>query len=262
MGGVREPLPRSGLSQSSTFVNMHHILACYDNKSISFLTRRSLPWVLWQIWKTRNIFTFEKSTITPIAVISKAKEDAEAWYGANATSGLEGEGTGTGMAGIGKWHPPPGQFTKCNIGCSWVNPLRNCGVAWILRDTLGNTLFHSRRSYSRVESLIEAELMSLLWAVENLGRLRQKRVIFETSCRPVMEIINTPSQYTFYAGLVAEIHHFLARFEEWSITFTPVSCNNPALRISQSVISDNRDQSYIAQGAPRWLISVIALDRP
>ena len=70
---------------------------------------------------------------------------------------------------------------KCNIGVSWVNGSVNCGVSWITRDTRGKVLMHSRKSYSAVQSLEEAELYAILWVVESMQSLRLDNIIFESS---------------------------------------------------------------------------------
>ncbi|XP_033146952.1 uncharacterized protein LOC103867351 [Brassica rapa] len=58
------PLPERGLSQNSVFLNMHHLVACTKSKNCSTQLRQSIPWVLWQIWKARNVLVFEKSEWT------------------------------------------------------------------------------------------------------------------------------------------------------------------------------------------------------
>ena len=54
-------------------------------------------------------------------------------------------------------------------------------VSWITRDTKGKVLMHSRRSYSAVHSLEEAELYAILWAVESMQSLKLDNIIFESS---------------------------------------------------------------------------------
>lgn len=48
------PLPCSGFSMNSVFLNIHHLLVCSKNSHIAKNLRFSIPWLLWLIWKARN----------------------------------------------------------------------------------------------------------------------------------------------------------------------------------------------------------------
>ncbi|KAL1214166.1 hypothetical protein V5N11_005725 [Cardamine amara subsp. amara] len=76
-------LPRAGFSQSLAFVNIHLMLACIDKQSIDPLTRRTFPWVLWNIWKAHNSFFFEQVCISAESLVKKAHDEADEWFIAN-----------------------------------------------------------------------------------------------------------------------------------------------------------------------------------
>ena len=50
---------------------------------------------------------------------------------------------------------------KCNVAAAWDSESKNSGAAWVVRDSTGEVLFHSRRSFARVQSLVEVELIGL-----------------------------------------------------------------------------------------------------
>lgn len=77
------------------------------------------------------------------------------------------------------WQKPSCGVTKCNVAASWVDPNKNSGAAWIVRDHFGIPLSHSRQAASPTFTSFEAELNSLLWASEAMHDLRFKRVILE-----------------------------------------------------------------------------------
>ncbi|XP_056856691.1 probable F-box protein At1g60180 isoform X2 [Raphanus sativus] len=59
------------------------------------------------------------------------------------------------------WQKPCPSFVKCNIGSSWLNANQNCGVAWMVRDHMGQPLVHGRRSYSKGrQSCIQSPFLS------------------------------------------------------------------------------------------------------
>ncbi|KAF2574139.1 hypothetical protein F2Q70_00004510 [Brassica cretica] len=73
---------------------------------------------------------------------------------------------------IVKWEKPSLSFVKCNIDASWVNTTENTGASWLLRNSSGEPLLHSRRSFSAISTKLEAELLSFSWAIDCLSDLR------------------------------------------------------------------------------------------
>lgn len=72
------PSPTLYFSQSSTFLNLHYLVACGSNRNIEERTREAILWVLWHIWKARNALIFKKKTrLNGMFVMAKAKEEAE-----------------------------------------------------------------------------------------------------------------------------------------------------------------------------------------
>lgn len=152
-----------------------------------------------------------------------------------------------------EWIPPNAPYVKCNVGASWVNRQKNSGAAWILRNHVRNTLMHSRCSFSNIQSPMEAELASLLWAMESLSNLHYHQVSFETSLHRMGEDLNHPRLLPLYRVHIAEIQTYLRRFPEWKVCHNPESCSKTANIIALSFTSDQRYQSYIACGSPAWI---------
>lgn len=53
------PLPPRGLSQNSVFLNIFHLMSCIRSKECPSNLKKSIPWILWNIWKARNTLVFE-----------------------------------------------------------------------------------------------------------------------------------------------------------------------------------------------------------
>lgn len=149
-------------------------------------------------------------------------------------------------APLSSWQRPNQGFLKCNVGSSWINVQHNSGAACLLRDHTGFTLLHSRRSYSGVPSTLEADLLSLYWAVERLGTLNHRSVVFECSSTLVMNAINHPHNFPLLRHLIADICAILATFVFWDMTTTLPENNSIALAIALSVTREKCYQSYIA----------------
>lgn len=108
--------------------------------------------------------------------------------------------------------PPPINIMKCNIGSSWVSPHINYDAMWILGGHNGEVSLHSRRSYLESSSPLDAELQSLVWALESLSHLRYNQVIIESLSKEMAEAIETPRGFPIYQHSFKEIHGFLNRF--------------------------------------------------
>ncbi|RID59055.1 hypothetical protein BRARA_F02304, partial [Brassica rapa] len=189
------PPPPSGFSQTSMFLNLHYLLACSKKTSITPQLRLSFPWVLWHIWKARNGFLFEQRRLESSSVYDRAITEAEVWLSLNTNAITNSPLTDPIPRGIPSkvWSLPPSNWLKCNVGASWCSNQHNSGASWIVRDSTGTPLYHSRRAFYTVCSTTEASLQSLNWTVLALKDLHIKRVILETSCSASREALLQPN---------------------------------------------------------------------
>ena len=245
-------IPRGGFSRSSVFLNVYHLLIV-NGKNGNEVQSKSFIWIMWQIWKGRNELVFERRQTNPISILSKAIEDANIWFAVNTTEEVERVNHSCASGQVLKWSPPPIGYFKCNIGIAWERPNAYSGAAWILRDHNGKTIMHSRRSFSGVQSQMEAELLGFKFAVESMISTHQCGVILESHYQLVREAMLFPQRYVLVHGLVDSIHMMLTDLDGWQCVHVVEELNKPASEIAQSVINENRLSSYIARGGPHWL---------
>ncbi|KAH0892354.1 hypothetical protein HID58_054783, partial [Brassica napus] len=165
-----------------------------------------------------------------------------------------------GESALACWRKPCPSFIKCNVGSSWTDANRNCGVAWLTRNHLGVSLIHSRRSYSMVASQLEAELLSFLWAAESLSTLRHKNLVFESSSYLAGEAVLNPDNFPMFHGLIDVIREKLSRLQLWSIAYVHSGENQCVEAIARSVTRDQRYASYVGKDGPSWLLPMIHAD--
>lgn len=53
------------------------------------------------------------------------------------------------------------------------------GAAWIVRNSNGQVLLHSRRFYSQVHSLFDAKVKSWEWALDNMKKHHLEKLLLE-----------------------------------------------------------------------------------
>lgn len=247
------PLPPTGFSRTSTFLNLHYLFMTSRNKSLQPRIRLAFPWILWHIWKARNILAFEKVHFSAGEILEKALAEAAVWLKLHNAESSTGTALSASSPRQERWIKPPDSFVKCNVGCSWSAASSSCGSSWIVRDSNGNALCHSRRMFSRIYSASQAALATYSWAVEAMTDLKFQRLIFEFSSKELSNILLKGSPITEVRFQVQNIRNLFHSFEIGTESYVPERCSSIALEISKSVIRDNRQQSYVAHQGPAWL---------
>lgn len=96
------------------------------------------------------------------------------------------------------------------MGASWSAVTQTCGAAWVVSDSAGTTLVHSRRSFSGVLSGVQADLIPLSWSAEAMVDLKFRNVIFECCSGKVAEIFSNPlshpPNYHAIHSIIRHIH--------------------------------------------------------
>ncbi|KAF8092103.1 hypothetical protein N665_0424s0035 [Sinapis alba] len=250
ISGIRKP--NNGFSMNYVFLNIYHLMFLNPRES-NQLCYKSFPWILWHLWKARNVLIFEKTRQTPYVILFAALEEAQTWFDANnvvISPNLPQQNIRVSSV---SWFPPPTGYVKCNVGITWDENLLACGAAWIVRDQKGIALLHSRRAFSGVSSQMEAELLGFAWAVESAHSLNLKNVIFESHYLLVKEALLSPPQYPMLGGLISDIFRYLPALGQWSMEYVLTLRNLVAKAIADSVTQEHRFQSYVARGGPRWV---------
>lgn len=255
------PLPQNGFSRNSVFLNFLHLLKIYNSNEGDPNTRSVFPWLVWEVWKARNALAFDNKTVSAYTIASRAFEEASSWQ---KTMILK---TNTEIVdvvvrteeNIG-WIKPPSGCLKCNVGSSWVDPHHPSGASWILRGEDGQTIMHSRRSYSFMRSKAEADLWAMLWAVECMHNTHQVNVIFEASSEQLHNVLCEPLHHLEFTGVVQSINQLLNGINGWSLDHALQERNEAAAAIAVSVTRDRRYQSYMAQHEPAWLHQLLSLE--
>ena len=160
----------------------------------------------------------------------------------------------------GAWEPPPENFVKCNIGFKWEQKKKIAGAAWVVRDSRGTVLLHSRRFFGNVESKDDAQFLSVAWAIESMKSHRFRMVYFAVEGRMLVEAINKPSHWPSFKFKLLELRRILRGFLEWKMIAESYEANRGAHLIATSAMMDLQFQSYVARGQPFWCSDVFHND--
>ncbi|CAD5327089.1 unnamed protein product [Arabidopsis thaliana] len=124
------------------------------------------------------------------------KEDSEKWFLAQQVEKEDEVKNDKVYASARKvWKPPDKPWLKCNIASTWDKLKKVGGAAWVLRNSEGVVLLHSRRAFSGIQSKQDAALECWLWALESLRSLKIRRVILAVEEKYRMDAVLRPSAW-------------------------------------------------------------------
>ena len=152
-----------------------------------------------------------------------------------------------------KWKALVAGFLNANIGVAWSKSNKLAGTSWIVRDSRGVVELHSRRAFCGIDSLLEAKHLGLVWAIESIASHKINKVIFEVEAPELVGVTMRPRAWPAFRGFVAEILGVLQRLGEWELQSISRESNKCDFLIARSVTTEQRLQSYVAQGEPEWL---------
>lgn len=109
------------------------------------------------------------------------------------------------------------------------------GGSWILRDSTGRVLLHSRRAFSNCGSLDEVKMQSLVWAIRSMQNHHKEKVIFASEDSDLFGAILRPSAWLSFKAKVSEILFEISKIGEWRVEIEVPSSNRGASLIAQSI---------------------------
>ncbi|EFH52088.1 predicted protein [Arabidopsis lyrata subsp. lyrata] len=272
------PSPENGFDKGAVFSNFHHLLVNRDNKSWPINIRKSFPWILWRIWKNKNLLFFEGKSFDARQSVMKIQEDVDEWFLAQRKDRMVDLNVDTLNSSLGGliasaaqvhylpdplpiWKPPLSGRLKCNVGMSWSTRNNLACSAWVLRDEWGRVLLHSRRSFTNVTNKEQAVFLSVLWAMESLISHRCTKVLFALHDVSLIGLILRPIAWPSFKYESTELMRCLGLFLEWSVVHELPLANRGAYLLAQSVTAECRLNSYVASSYPSWLYGLFEHER-
>lgn len=196
------------------------------------------------------MFCFEKRRIEPAITLDKALEEAAVWLRLNSFIPNDATEIACEETNSNMWTKPPLGVVKCNVGSAWSSSNGHGGMAWIVRDSYGKSLFHSRRSFVGICSQLEADLVALGWAVEAMRHLNLSRVILEFSSTMSPVTLSTSNLPQSLQPHWRKFNRSIAQLEVCKLVLTSLSGNLIASAIADSALHIQHHQSYMSANGP------------
>lgn len=251
------PFPPRGFEHQSLYENFNYLFTCGKNKGVPKDLASCFPWILWMIWKNKNSFVFEGKEYDDVATVAKCFEESKQWFTVWEDAKRLEKDMNQRIQAVKSWKPPENGRVKCNVGVSWIKESGLAGVAWIVRNSGGETLLHSRRGFNGVTSLMEAKRLGLTWAAESMTSHRLQSVTFEIEASEVVSSINKPKAWPAFRAYGEEMRTTLNKVSDWKVALVTRAENKSAFLIARSVTKEKRMHSYVARGSPFWLRNLL-----
>lgn len=164
----------SGISNhtinSSTATFEEKIKECFHCSTSSSLSHlQKLPvWILWRIWKSRNLLIFQQRHISWQISLQQARKDAKEWHDfSNQDLNTSTRSRTIGWTpGNKTWQRPPEDWIKCNVDVFFISNTLESKAGWVYRDHYGVYKGAGQALGVQVKNAFESELQSILIALQ------------------------------------------------------------------------------------------------
>ncbi|CAE6118066.1 unnamed protein product [Arabidopsis arenosa] len=231
-----------------------HLLKLMERQDLDTSVREAIPWLLWEIWKARNSTLYAAKTNSPQFIVATALEEAREWLQQNLVAQQDrSRSLNHFSTGERRWSKPAPGKLKCNIHSSWMRDSFHIGGAWLLRNHLGEAVFHARDAFLPMVNRLAAELHIILWCVRSIRELRISSCEVWSDCKSALEALAKPEEYPKYRSQIIKIQQVIRVMREVTFHLSSPKANCLAKEIACSVTRDGRFTSYLARGGPAWL---------
>lgn len=151
----------------ATYETKIQVLLANDHKLPKEYQRLGF-WLLWRIWKARNLLIFQKKRTAWLSVISMAISDCTEWKKAQVlidSAQLTATST-TRACHRNLWKRPPTGWIKCNYDGAYKDTTRAAGLGWIFRDADEIYLGAGNAKMNATQAL-EGEVKALIMAMQH-----------------------------------------------------------------------------------------------
>lgn len=206
--------------------------ACLQYSFSTQLTHfQDLPiWILWRLWRSRNMLIFQQKDWNWRTVMRYAKEDASEWRRCEPMEiqpRTSGRRNYMGADQV-KWKCPPLGWKKCNTDGTFNHPTIRGTAGWIIRDEDGVYKGSVQARGRKVQDALESELQAILMALQHCWSLGFDRIIMESDCQKAIDILNNGKLHFGYYNWIRDIRWWSRKFQSINFQWVNRTANKVA----------------------------------
>nr|VDD32822.1 unnamed protein product [Brassica oleracea] len=170
-----------------------------------------LPWLLWDLWKARNLMVFEGKCFQVEDIITKAVVDARAWEMANFQTRIQEKKAPSSRI--------PSSAPACWIDGAWPEATLTGGIGWIIKSEGGEVLCRGSSNRSHVGSALMAEALALREALRKAKDLNLHSLQIFLDSQVLVSSLCKGLDLNEIAGVLHDIKNLATLFYPLSFSF-------------------------------------------
>lgn len=189
------------------------------------------PWIVWFLWKARNLLIFENKIISPEDSLHKAISEAKAWQGAHEVpppSNPQPESLLTPVL-IGS-----SDSISCFSDAAWAADSNRCGVGWIFKDSTSSIISQNSAYQDHIPSALAAVALAVKLALISAKAADFSRLTCFSDCQELMLLLNSDGLSNEVHGLLLDIRSLRDSFISVVFCFIPRASNSEADFLAKS----------------------------
>lgn len=189
-------------------INSTHLLLQLCSKMVKLpptgLNAPLLPWVLWNLWTSRNQLFFEDKKFIEQEVVAKAVRDARAWANAQLPHKLQVP-PHTLMPTCRSRALPQPSTVRCYSDVACQESSGNSGFGWIFKTLAGADVSFGTSPQRFVASAIAAEALAIKSALLDAAYARYRDLEVFSDCKGLVSLIDSNDTSATLKSLLYDI---------------------------------------------------------
>ncbi|XP_013616938.1 PREDICTED: uncharacterized protein LOC106323345 [Brassica oleracea var. oleracea] len=202
----------------------------------SGLSQPLYPWILWNLWLSRNQILFEDKRFSEIETTNKAIKDCREWQLAQPLKPPTAPIKPPLPPRAQNNHDPTKNQTVCFSDGAWESATGRGGMGWILKNQTGLTLLQGSGHRRYIASALVAEALAMKDSISAAINVGFKDLLCLTDCKSLIDMVIGNSSVTSIQGILHDIGVMSRSLDSISFSFIPRTRNEAADRLAKAAL--------------------------
>ncbi|RYR04846.1 hypothetical protein Ahy_B06g084641 [Arachis hypogaea] len=195
------------------------------------LCSSKVGFLVWEVWKARNLAIYRQTIPNPIIVIRKAKL-MELEFVEISEEPVKHTTTVSGLASRVTWKPPLQGWIKCNVDAAFIGAQSVGAVAIVFRDHNGS-LLSGINSTIVAGSPLAAEALAIRAALIMSQNFLMQKIIIESDNQILIQALKSHASIAEIQVILYDILHLARIIPSCGFTWVPREANSLAHEVAK-----------------------------